>query len=362
MVYSDFLPKEYTQVPSRTVVSAEAPSNIALIKYWGKHGLQLPMNPSISFTLDKCKTITKLFYEKLESPVADDEFDFEVIFDGKDKPKFKPKIEQFFSRIVTYMPFIKDYKFIIDTKNSFPHSSGIASSASGMGALSLCLMQLEKQLCTEMSVNYFEKKLSFIARMGSGSASRSFQGPLVVWGAHQAIQGSSDLIGVKYPLAIHSIFEGFQDTILLIDRGEKQVSSTVGHNLMNTHPYATGRYEQAFDQMHKILPILASGDIEAFINLVESEALTLHAMMMTANPYFILMKPNTLEVISRIWNFRRDTQLPICFTLDAGANVHVLYPKQFAESILKFIKSDLAVFCQQGQYICDNVGFGAKII
>jgi mevalonate pyrophosphate decarboxylase len=37
----------------------QAPSNIALIKYWGKHGNQLPNNPSLSITLNKAFTTTK---------------------------------------------------------------------------------------------------------------------------------------------------------------------------------------------------------------------------------------------------------------------------------------------------------------
>jgi diphosphomevalonate decarboxylase len=79
-------------------------------------------------------------------------------------------------------------------------------------------------------------------------------------------------------------------------------------------------------------------------------------------PYFILMKPNTLEIINKIWRFRRETNLHICFTLDAGANVHILYPEKEAARILEFIKSELVAFCQNEQYICDRIGFGAKKI
>ena len=83
-------------------------------------------------------------------------------------------------------------------------------------------------------------------------------------------------------------------------------------------------------------------------------------MMMTSLPYFILMKPNTLEIINKIWKFRNNTGLPISFTLDAGANVHVLYPEKNAPSILEFIKNELVAYCQNGHYICDRIGFGAK--
>jgi diphosphomevalonate decarboxylase len=93
---------------------------------------------------------------------------------------------------------------------------------------------------------------------------------------------------------------------------------------------------------------------------VESEALTLHVMMMTSYPYFILMKPNTLQIIHSIWLFRQKTNSKICFTLDAGANVHVLYPENEKEIVLQFIQKELVQFCQNAQYICDQIGLGAK--
>ncbi|PKP14674.1 MAG: diphosphomevalonate decarboxylase, partial [Bacteroidetes bacterium HGW-Bacteroidetes-23] len=89
------------------------------------------------------------------------------------------------------------------------------------------------------------------------------------------------------------------------------------------------------------------------------EALTLHSMMMTSMPYFILMKPNTLEIINKIWKFRQETAIQVCFTLDAGANVHLLYPADVREEVLQFIKNELVVHCQNEQYICDEIGLGA---
>jgi len=169
---------------------------------------------------------------------------------------------------------------------------------------------------------------------------------LVVWGKHEAISGSSDLFGVKYPNPVHENFKNYQDTILLVDKGEKQVSSTIGHNLMHGHPFAQERFAQAHKNLLDITAILKSGDLEAFIALVESEALTLHAMMMTSMPYFILMKPNTLEIINKIWNYRKISGSKVCFTLDAGANVHVLYPEHEAAQVLEFIKCESQAFCR----------------
>jgi diphosphomevalonate decarboxylase len=296
----------------------------------------------------------------------DGKFSFDLLFEGKPKEEFKPKIQKFLERVEIYLPFLKEYHFTIDTQNTFPHSSGIASSASGMAALAVNFMSLEKLLSqnlgTEMTEDYFNRKASFLARLGSGSACRSIKGNVVVWGDHQNIKGSSDLFGVEFPHKIHDNFRNYQDTILLVDKGEKQVSSTVGHDLMHGHPFAEKRFAQAHENLDALIKIFESGNLTEFIKIVESEALTLHAMMMTSLPYFILMKPNTLEIINAIWKFRNETQIPVCFTLDAGANVHVLYPEDVKEEVLTFIKNNLVGYCQNGQYICDEIGFGCQLI
>ncbi|MCM5661947.1 diphosphomevalonate/mevalonate 3,5-bisphosphate decarboxylase family protein [Galbibacter mesophilus] len=339
----------------------QSPSNIALVKYWGKKENQIPANPSISFTLSNCFTKTTLEFSKKEKK-SEGNYSFEVFLDGDLKPDFAPKIETFFKRVEAYLPFLKDFHFTIKTHNSFPHSSGIASSASGMSALALCLMSMEKAMNPSISEEHFNEKASFLARLGSGSACRSIEGPLVSWGEHKAIANSSNLIGTKYTGEIHESFQEYQDTILLVDVGEKKVSSTVGHGLMNGHPFAERRFSQAHENIDKLKEIFISGNLEAFISVVESEALTLHAMMMTSQPYFLLMKPNTLAIIEKIWAFRKETGHNLCFTLDAGANVHLLYPKAEKEEVLQFIKNELVAFCKEGRYICDEIGFGAYLV
>lgn len=357
---NDFLPGSYSEGKEEGQFTWKSPSNIALVKYWGKFDPQLPANPSVSFTLNNSFTTTSLEFKKKKSKGED--FDFEVIFEGSKKEDFKPKILGFFKRIEEYIPFLKNYRFTIHTDNTFPHSSGIASSASGMSALALCLMSFEKELDPNISDEKFIKKASFLARLGSGSACRSIEEKIVVWGKHEKIKNSSDLYGIKYPLEVHPVFETYQDTILLVDKGEKKVSSSLGHNLMHDHPFASARFEQAHKNINTLSEIFASGDLEAFIEIVESEALTLHSLMMSSRPYFILMKPNTLEIINRIWEFRELTQIPVCFTLDAGANVHVLYPEKDKAEVFEFIKNELIAYCEKGQYICDKVGSGAQFV
>lgn len=339
-------------------VTWKTPSNIALVKYWGKREPQLPENASISFTLDACFTLTTLKFKKRSNSQSS----FEVFFEGEKKDDFKPKIETFLKRIEQYVPFIKEFDFVIESRNSFPHSSGIASSASGMSALALCLMSLEKKINPDITNEYFNKKASFLARLGSGSACRSIEGELIVWGNHKEIEGSSNLFGVKFPYEIHTNFKNYHDTILLVDEGEKQVSSTVGHKLMYDHPFADQRFKQANNHLGELVEVLKNGDLDSFVRIVESEALSLHAMMMTSNPYFILMKPNTLKIIHQIWAFREKTGSKICFTLDAGANVHVLYPENEKVDVNNFVVNKLIKYCQENHYICDRVGNGAKLV
>ena len=357
MRQNDFIPQAFNKKIEKGIVSWKSPSNIALVKYWGKKENQIPANPSISFTLNSSVTTTTLEYFKAEKETLKPEFEF--YFEDIKKEDFKPKIESFFKRIETYCPYLQDFNFIIKTRNSFPHSSGIASSASGMSALALCIMSIEKELNPGMTEDHFRKKASFLARLGSGSACRSIEGGMVVWGEHANIEGSSDLFGVKYEGDVHQVFQNFQDTILLVDKGSKQVSSSVGHNLMHGHQYAETRFQQAHSNLDDLIQVLKSGDLKTFIEIVESEALTLHAMMMSSRPYFILMKPNTLEIINRIWKFRQESGLPVCFTLDAGANVHVLYPEENKDKIFEFIKNELLAYCENEQYLCDRVGKGA---
>jgi diphosphomevalonate decarboxylase len=363
--------KEFIANPTATIENGyfqwSAPSNIALVKYWGKKENQIPANPSVSFTLNNCKTITRMAFAKKDTAPAvsrapnmtDNTFSFDLLFEGKPKEDFKPKIQKFLEQIENYCPYLKNYHLTIDTQNTFPHSSGIASSASGMAALSMNIMSLERALNPGMNEEYFYQKASFLARLGSGSACRSVKGSVVVWGNHAEIDGSSDLFGVEFPSKIHDNFKNYQDTILLVDKGEKQVSSTVGHDLMHNHPFAGQRFTQAHRNLAAMKSVLKTGNLEDFIQITESEALTLHAMMMTSMPYFILMKPNTLEIINAIWKFRNDTKIPLCFTLDAGANVHVLYPENVSVTVLQFIKDELLGYCQNQQYICDIIGTGA---
>ncbi|MRN01264.1 diphosphomevalonate decarboxylase [Riemerella anatipestifer] len=335
-------------------VSDTCPSNIALIKYWGKYAQQIPANPSISFTLNNAKTTTNIVFN------ADEPFGVKTYLAEKEETQFSSKIEKYFKTIEPYLPWILSGSYEIRTENTFPHSSGIASSASGFGAIAKCLMKIDEAFSKEATTHDFRlKKASFLARLGSGSACRSLYNGLVVWGETPEVEGSSDLFAVPYPTEkVAEVFRKFNDWVLLIHEGQKSVSSTVGHGLMNTNPYAERRFQEARENFIPLKEILKSGDLEKFITLVEHEALTLHAMMMMSEPAFILMKTGTLEVINKIWEFRKSTGLPLFFTLDAGANVHLLFPEnQEAEKITTFIEKELLPHTQNGKVVKDSIDF-----
>ncbi len=327
----------------------QSPSNIALVKYWGKKGFQIPSNASISFTLSNCHTTTQLDWQRAEST------SFEVYLDGKRNESFEPKIETFFKNIIPLFPDLANYSYTIETTNTFPHSSGIASSASGMSALALCICSLLQQL-GKIDTDFYETA-SNLARIGSGSASRSVYGGLVEWGEHEDYEKSSDQFAIPFK-GFHPVFNTYQDTILLVHEGQKSVSSSVGHGLLNDHPFGTQRFEVAEKNMSKIKDILSSGDLDKLVELIESEALMLHGLMMTSTPSFILMLPNTLAIIQKIQTFRKQNDCHIAFTLDAGANVHMLYPEKDIDKAQQLIDTELIGLCSNGKYICDKVGNG----
>jgi len=337
----------------------ESPSNIALIKYWGKYGIQLPCNPSLSMSLKQSVSRFELTY----SPIKAGEKSLFYLFEGKENPVFEKKVSKFIDSISNDLPCLNKYKLKISSSNTFPHSAGIASSASAMSALALCLCSMQEAIDEmEMPRDYFYQKASRIARLGSGSASRSLFGKYAIWGEMEGLPQSSNVFAIPFTAPVHPIFDQMQDAILMIDSSPKKVSSTVGHALMKSHPYADARFQQARTNMSELLVVLEKGDFENFTRIVENEALSLHALMMNSNPSYTLLKPNTLEAIERIRDFRSQSKLPVTFTLDAGPNIHLLYPKQYKNEVIAFINSELTELLEEGKFIQDGMGNGPQRI
>lgn len=339
-------------------VTWRSPSNLAIIKYWGKHGNQLPRNPSISLTLDAAHTETTIYYtpqkEKWEDGIR-----LKFFFEDQPNEAFEKKVRQYLESLTDIFPFLRQLELVIRSRNSFPHSSGIASSASSMSALALCLCSLEHRFFSTLPEDReFRQKASYVARLGSGSACRSIFGTAAVWGESGEVEDSSDLYAVPYEDQLHDVFRNYHDDILIVSKGKKAVSSRAGHSLMEENIYADSRYRQARQRFHNLLRTLATGDVEEFGRIAESEALTLHALMMTSNPPYLLLKPNTLNLIERIWEWRDAESVPLYFSLDAGPNLHLLYPDSVQAEVQGFIKQSLLEFCENQQWISDQAGKG----
>lgn len=334
----------------------ECPSNIALIKYWGKKHFQQPLNPSLSMTLKQSRTIISVEYHhhrKLEK------LSLSYYFEDKRNATFEDRYRQYLLHVSKYLPFLNHTELVIKSYNTFPHSAGIASSASSFGSLALALCDMERSLFgTQAEDSAFFEKASFLARLGSGSACRSVYGGFTLWGRSEDILTSTNEAAISLNSLIHPDFTDYRDSILVIDSGKKVISSSAGHRLMEHHPFAAARVIQVQENLKKMLVSLQTGMEPAFSALVEEEALTLHAMMLTSRPGYILLKPNSLEVIDRIRKFRLSSGLSVCFTLDAGANVHLLYPGEITGQIRPFIENQLACLCQDGNFIHDTIGTG----
>lgn len=338
-------------------VAWRSPSNLAIVKYWGKRGEQLPANPSLSLTLTNAVTETELSYRP--KATGDTRIQVELSFQGEPKEPFRRRVEQYFERLVEIYPFLRQLEFSIRTGNSFPHSSGIASSASAMSALALCLCSLEEELFeTDMSDAEFDRKASYLARLGSGSACRSIFPVAALWGKTLEVEDSSDEYAVPMKERVHEVFHEFHDDILIVRSGSKKVSSSAGHRLMEDNPFAEPRYAQARKRLSELLSAMRRGDVETFGKIAEAEALSLHGLMMSSPTPYFLLSPSTLSILEKIQSFRQDSGHPVFFSLDAGPNVHVLYPEEVIHDVRPFVESELVPLCEEQQWLPDWVGEG----
>ena len=318
--FSQFRPHEFE-------TAWRSPSNIAFVKYWGKKGHQIPANPSLSMTLKECVTETKVSFAPSEKMKV------ELFLEGVKEEKFAAKIEKYLLSL-TDIPELAKVSYTIHTKNTFPHGTGIASSASGLSAFALCLTEF-----LGAQKEDFYKTASFLSRLASGSACRSVYGGFTSWGDESDYYASA--------FDVHPDFSHLKDSVLIVSGEEKSISSTAGHGRMTEHAFAEARFAQAKDNYNKMAGALKAGDVEEMGRILENEALSLHAMMMTSPSAYTLLKPNTIAAMEMIWAFRRETKLPLYFTLDAGPNLHLIYPETHQHKIRTFISHELSKLAQR---------------
>lgn len=295
--------------------TAQAHPNIAFIKYWGDQDpeLRIPVNGSLSMNLDCLYSRTTVEF--------DQELDKDELLIGGQRPDDMAvsRVSRFLNRVRELADFAICAR--VSSENNFPTGSGIASSASGFAALSLAAsfaagLELDQQA------------LSRLARRGSGSACRSVPGGFVEW-----LPGNDDDSSYSISVVAHDHWD-LRDCIAIASREHKSTGSTSGHNLAGTSPFQAARVADAERRLDLCREAIINRDFQAFAEVVEMDSNLMHAVMMTSQPPLYYWQPATLDVMQSVIEWR-STGIPVCFTIDAGPNVHVITTSEYSDGVME---------------------------
>jgi diphosphomevalonate decarboxylase len=209
----------------------------------------------------------------------------------------------------------------IMSENNFPSGAGIASSASAFGALALAGSKAA-------GLNLSEPELSRLARRGSGSASRSIPSGFVEWQV-----GTTDNDSFAFSIAEPDHWK-LVDCIAIVSAAHKKTSSTEGHSIAPTSPLQVARIADAPRRLEICRNAILNRDFDSFASIVELDSDMMHAVMMTSTPVLHYWKPASLDVMNSVRSWRVEG-LQACYTVDAGANVHVICPEAEAHTVDK---------------------------
>jgi len=302
--------------------TANAGSNIAFVKYWGvgkgRSNRQVPLNPSVSMTLEVARTTTTVeFLPGLQEDVC-------TINNRPAPPDALERVRRVLDR-VRKLARLKVFARTVSV-NHFPTSAGIASSASGFAALALAATRAA-------GLADSPKVLVPLTILGSGSACRSLYGGYVLWSPPAAGQASSRVRQLE-----HEGHWQLVDLVAILSRERKTVSSEQGHLLARTSPLLQGRLASLGRIVSKVKKAIRERDLQALGGWLEADALCMHAVMMTSRPALLYWEPATLAVIKAVRDLRVRRGLPCYFTIDAGPNVHVITVPEQANAVTRALK------------------------
>ena len=301
-----------------TTATAQARPNIAFIKYWGNRDntLRLPSNGSISMNLDGLYTRTTVSFQP--SLPYD-----ELIINGHEVRGAGSERISYILDIIRGMANIHERAEVM-SENNFPSGAGIASSASAFAALALAG---SKAAGLQLS----ERDLSRLARRGSGSAARSIPGGFVEWQA-----GAGDEDSFAFSIAGSDHWD-LVDYVAIVSAAHKKTGSTEGHAIASTSPLQSARIADAARRLEICRKAILERDFNTFASIVELDSDMMHAVMMTSTPALHYWKPASLEVMNRVRDWRMDG-IPVCYTVDAGPNIHVICPETEAQIVDKKLR------------------------
>ena len=281
--------------------TAVANPNIAFVKYWGQvdTALNLPANPSLSMNLAALTTATTVeFRPGLPSDVV-------TINSEAASGQARARVSAHLDR-VRALAGVEDRAWV-SSRNDFPSGTGLASSASGFAALTLAATRAA-------GLDLDEVALSRLARLGSGSASRSVPAGFVLW------TGDSDESSFGRQVAPPEHWD-LRDVVALVAYEHKAVGSHDGHRLAPTSPFYQARLAAVPDRLARVRHAIETRDLAALGAEMEADALAMHGVMLTSQPALLYWQPGTVAVLQAVRDWRAEG-LGVWFTMDAGPNVH----------------------------------------
>ncbi len=307
--------------------TAIAPANIAFIKYWGKADdtLRLPFNSSISMNLSECVTTTTVEFSKDFS--CDDVAFLEALTTiTRPRKNCQSEIERVNRHLGRIRKIAGSTLFAkVITKNSFPVGAGIASSASGLAALTVAA-------AAALGLSLSEKELSTLARLGSGSACRSIPDGFVLWQ-----KGRSSQTSYAVSLYPHDYWE-LRDILVITQASQKKISTTEGMDNVRTSSFWTRRLRDMQGKIKAVKRALVEKDFKMLGEIIEAEAVNMHAVMMTQRPPLFYWNGATMEMIHSVQKWREEG-VPVYFTIDAGPNVHLICEAKNQDIIVEKVTS-----------------------
>jgi diphosphomevalonate decarboxylase len=308
---------------SNFTATAVANANIALIKYWGNRdaSLRIPTTGSISMNLKGLETRTQVIFD---SHLLQDV----VILNGTSvKGETLNRVSQFLDLVRARAK--QAFFARVESENNFPIGIGLASSAAAFAALSLAASQA-------LGLNLPEQELSRLARRGSGSACRSIPSGFVEW-----IAGTRDEDSYAISIAPPEHW-ALTDCIAIVETLPKKISSTAGHALGTSSPLQNARILDAPRRLKICRQAIQERDFSCLTSIVEHDSNLMHAIMMTSNPPLFYWEPSSLGIIKNIPLWRKEG-VPVCYTLDAGPNVHLICPTEAAAEVTTRLKKSTGV-------------------
>ncbi len=296
-----------------------APANIAFVKYWGRRNdnLILPLNPSVSMNMSGCTTTTSCEWGEWE------EDSIKIKFKGKEMVEASGAAREKALKVIDRVREKLGTKFRvrIESENNFPEATGIASSASGFSALT-------KALYESFDASLSEKEMTIETRLsGSGSACRSIPDGFVVWDKGDNDDGSDSY---AYSIAPAKHWE-LVDLVCVVDIGNKKVSSGEGH-VRPKNEYMQARLRNIESRVSETISAIKEKDLEKLGVVTEIEAMSLHTVCMMSEPPIFYLNGATFEVMATIRELRKKGIMAY-YTMDAGANVHVITEMQYLPEV-----------------------------